>query len=260
MIRTLPEAAAGCHNGSGGSATDPDGARDSGADRSLMTIRDELQRRRAAVLAQLDPGDRQVIADGIERVRMLQVAETSLAAGDTLPDFELADAAGRVHRSRDLLAKGPLVLSFFRGAWCPYCDIAMRALETVRPRLEALGASVVGVIPTRGEELAHLAEERHLRYPMLVDVGERYARLCGVHFEVADDHVAFYRRLGIDLPTQHAGAGWELPLPATYVVRPDGTISFAFADADWVRRAEPDDVVEAVRRCAQAAAGEAGPG
>lgn len=219
-----------------------------------MPLQEELDRRRREVYDRLDPADRRVIEDGIEHIRMLQVAETGLSVGDTLPDFVLLDATGGIWRSEELLARGPLVLSFFRGAWCPYCDLAMRALEAVRPRIEALGATLLGVAPTRPEDLARVAADRALHYPLLTDVGEQLAKLCGVHFELAEEHVDFYRRYGVDMPATHAGAGWELPLPATYVVRQDGVVAWAFVDADWGRRAEPEAVLEALRRLAQPAA------
>ncbi len=219
-----------------------------------MPLQEELDRRRREVYDRLDPADRKVIEDGIERVRMLQVAETGLSVGDTLPDFALVDADGRVWRGEELLARGSLVLSFFRGAWCPCCDLAMRALEAVRPEIEALGATLLGVAPTRPEDLARVAADRALHYPLLTDVGEHLAKLCGVQFELPEEHIDFYRRYGVDMPATHAGAGWELPLPATYVVRQDGVVAWAFADADWGRRAEPEAVLEVLRRLAQPAA------
>jgi peroxiredoxin len=219
-----------------------------------MPLQEELDRRRREICARLDPADRKVLEDGIERLRMLQVAETGLAVGDTLPDFALLDPEGRVWRSDELLARGPLVLSFFRGAWCPYCDLAMRALEAVRPEIEALGATLLGVAPTRPEDLARVATDRALHYPLLTDVGEEFAKLCGVRFELAAEHVDFYRRYGVDMPAAQAGAGWELPVPATWVVRQDGVVVWAFADADWGRRAEPEAVLEALRRLVQPAA------
>lgn len=213
-----------------------------------MSLQEELERRRREVHERLGPAAVQVIEAGIERLRMLQLAETALAVGDPLPEFALPDPAGRIGRSEEILARGPLVLAFFRGAWCPYCDLSMRALERVRPEIEALGATLLGVAPARPEELARVASERALHYPILTDVGEHLAELCGARFEIAPEHVAFYRSLGLDLPATHAGAGWELPLPATWVVGRDGIVAWAFADADWGRRAEPEAVVEAVRR------------
>ncbi len=218
-----------------------------------MSLEDELAKRRAAVGQRLPEADLKVIAEAIEDLRLRHVAEQSLRAGETLPDFALPDAAGRVVTGDELLDRGSLVLAFFRGGWCPYCDAALRALERVRPALEELGAALVGVSPLRGEELRRAAEEKGLRFTLLSDPDAGFARLCGVRYEVGGDHVGFYRRHGIDLPALHAGAGWRLPIPATYVVGSDGVVRYAFADPDWTRRAKPDELVAVVRDRLQAA-------
>jgi peroxiredoxin len=218
-----------------------------------LTLNDDLQAIRAMSKASLDPADWAGLAATIEQLRMLQIAEHSLGVGEALPDFALPDAAGRVVTSDELLDRGPLVLAFFRGGWCPYCDAALRALERVRPAFEELGAVLVGVSPLRGEELRRAAEEKELRFTLLSDPDAGFARLCGVRYEVGGDHVGFYRRHGIDLPALHAGAGWQLPIPATYVVGSDGVVRYAFADPDWTRRAAPDELVAVVRTQLQAA-------
>lgn len=120
-------ALATCHSVGGGPVSPP-GASEARA----MPLQEELDRRHREVYDRLDPADRRVIEDEIERVRMLPVAETGLSVGDTLPDFVLLDAAGGIWRSEEPLTRGLFVLSFFRGAWCPYCDPAMRTLEAVR--------------------------------------------------------------------------------------------------------------------------------
>src|SRR3954449_6584454 len=134
-----------------------------------MTLSDELERRRAAAAAEIAPDDARTIEDAIEGLRLRQGAEQSLRAGEPLPAFALPDAAGRVVTSDELLDRAPLVLAFFRGGWCPYCDAALRALERVRPALEELGAALVGVSPLRGEELRRAAEEKGLRFTLLGD-------------------------------------------------------------------------------------------
>ena len=218
-----------------------------------MPLEDELARRRATVNERLPEADRKVIEGTIEELRVRQVAEQSLQAGETLPDFALPDAAGRVVTSDELLDRGPLVLAFFRGPWCPYCDATLRALERVRPAIEGEGAALVGVSPLRPEALRAAALERGLGFALLSDLEGRLSGLCGIRFEVPEKHADFLRRLGVDLACLHAGAGWQLPLPATYVVDSDAVIRYAFADPDWSRRAEPDELVAAVRAQLQAA-------
>jgi peroxiredoxin len=192
---------------------------------------------------------------------MMQLAEHSLAAGDTLPDFELPDSAGKMVSSSQLLDQGPLVLAFFRGGWCPYCDVAMRALEAARPEVEELSVGLVGVVPEKPEELARFSAEKGLGFPLLSDQGGRLARLCGVLYSMSPAQIAYYRdKCGLDLPALGAGTGWELPLPAVYVVGTDGVVVYAFADADWAQRAEPDDIIEAARLLSDGVRGNADQG
>jgi peroxiredoxin len=212
-----------------------------------MRIGDELARRREAVGQALASADVQVIRDTIERLRTARLAEQSLRVGETLPDFALPDAGGTLVTSDELLDRGPLVLAFFRGAWCPYCSTALRGLESARLQIEAAGASLVAVSPLRGAELRRVADECGLEFPLLSDVGGRYSRLCGVRYDIPPDHVALYERAALDLASLHEGAGWTLPLPATYVAGQDGTVRFAFVDPDWAYRAEPEELVAAVR-------------
>ena len=218
-----------------------------------MSLQDELDAVRAASVARHDPHLRAIFDAAVERLRMAQIAEHALGVGDVLPDLDLPDAAGRRFRSEEILARGPLVLVFVRGGWCPYCDVALRALDGAAADIVAAGATLVVVAPERPEVLARTAAEKAPHVTLLSDGDEAYAALCGLRFEMPPDLVAFYRERGADLPGRHGGAGWELPVPAAYVVAGDGTIVLAHVDPDWTRRAEPQDLVAAVRSLVQAA-------
>lgn len=223
-----------------------------------MTLRAELEGMVGSLRAALAPEELRELDAAIDRLRMLQLVEHGLAVGDVLPDFALADATGRVVASEALLERGPLALAFFRGPWCPYCSLALRALEAARPAIEDLGASLVAVAPVPADELRRLAAERGLGLRLLSDPDAAYAQICGVRFEMTQAFTALYRRLarrfGLETPEVDPAAGWRLPIPATYVAGRDGVIRFAFADEDWARRAEPADVAAVVGRLAAQAA------
>jgi peroxiredoxin len=222
-----------------------------------MSLRDKLDQCNAQLLQVLDPVDRKELEEAIERLRMLQLVEQGLSVGDILPDFALPGTDGQLVTSEALLERGPLALVFFRGPWCPYCSLALEALEEARPAIEDLGASLVAVAPMTVADLRSLAAERGLGLRLLSDPGAAYARICGVEFEMSEGGTALYRRLaarfGLQIDGLTPGADWELPIPASYVAGGDGAISFAYGDADWAKRAEPADIVAAVRRLAQAA-------
>jgi peroxiredoxin len=217
-----------------------------------MMLQERLDRTRAGWRASLDPGDRQILLRTVERLRMLQLAEHGLAVGDLLPEFALPDTDGTLVSSDALLARGALVTAFIRGPWCPYCSLALEALDDARPAIEQQGASLVVISPVHGDELLRAANQRGLGLRLLTDPGAAYARVCGVQYKMTEAHAELYRRLGWDVGRLNADSGYELPVPATYVTARDGTIAYAFADVDWTRRAEPADILEAVARLASA--------
>jgi peroxiredoxin len=221
-----------------------------------MSLDEQLARVREAVAKAVSAEDQRIVARTIERNRMLQLAEQSLRVGDILPDFSLPDAEGRTVTSGDLLDSGPLVVAFFRGDWCPYCDVALRALEAARPAIEAVGAALVGISPETPEQLRRTAAAKSLGFPLLSDADSGFSTLCGIRYAIPAAHVDFYRRVGIDLSMGPGDEDWWLPLPAAYVVGRDGVIAQVFVDPDWSYRAEPDALVEAACALSVAPSGD----
>ena len=212
--------------------------------RTLEALRDHH-------MAAIDDFARQAFEEELDRLRMLRLTDECLGVGDMLPDFELTDSGGRIWRSTDLLDHGPLVLAFFRGGWCPYCEITMAALNDARPRIEAMGATAIGISPELPEHLAATVKNRALGFPFLSDPKNTYARLCGVAYELSPDHVRIHRDRKRLLPAMHGDSTWRLPVPAVYVVEPSGRVVFAFADVDPARWADPKDLLDALRRLAR---------
>ena len=222
-----------------------------------MKLQDRLDQIERQVVQTIDGQDCAALEAAIERLRMLQIVEQGLAVGDVLPDFALPDQTRRIVASGDLLEQGPLALTFFRGPWCPYCSLMVEALDRISPTVEGLGGNCVAVAPLSVVELDALARERGLGLRLLSDVDGTYAGVCGVRFEMTPESTALYGRLaarfGQIIPGHDAPGGWVLPVPATYVAGQDGVIGYRFSDANWAHRADPDEIVAAVRRLAQAA-------
>jgi peroxiredoxin len=215
-------------------------------DDEVPVLASELEARRRAQPARLSLVELATLESAIERLRMLQLAEFAVATGDPFPDFALPDDRDVVYTSDDLLARGPLVVAFFRGGFCPYCDAALRAYDRLVEPLRALGAMIVGVLPERPEVLAETRTSKGLIMPLLSDAQGRLARLVGVHYEMTEDHAALYRAHGVDLEARNAGSGWALVVPAVFVVAVDGEVAYAFAEPDYTRRAEPAELLVAV--------------
>jgi peroxiredoxin len=178
-----------------------------------------------------------LIAAQIESLRQEGAETRILPAGAALPDLVLPDAAGTPRRLRDL---APAVILFYRGGWCPYCNLQLRAWQRRLPELHARGATLVAISPQVPDDTLATAERNALGFPVLSDSEDLAGRAFGVSFALPAELVALYRRFGHDLEAVNGPAGWRLPMPATFVVGPDRRIAFARAEADYRLRVEPD--------------------
>lgn len=210
-----------------------------------MKLSDELAAR-AERARQNRPAATQTIMDEAERaLRDSGILKQALAPGQAMPRFSLPNALGRSVDIEALLSQGPLVISFYRGAWCSYCNLELRALQRYLPRFEAYGARLVAISPQRPDNSLTQAEKEQLEFEILSDVGNVVARRFGLVFTLAEALRPLYA--GHDLPAHNGDDSFELPLPATYVVAGDGTILASFVDADYQRRMDPEDILKALK-------------
>lgn len=175
-----------------------------------------------------------------------EMMEASLQVGDTVPPFVLPDPTGNSVAILDLLAGGPVVLAFYRGGWCPYCSTELRALQSVLPELRQVGATLLAISPQTPDNSLSTVEKLELAFPVLSDTGNQVARSFGLVFSLPESLRGVYQSFGIDLPAANGDDSFELPVPATYVVRRDGKVVWRFVDPDYTRRAEPGDVLAAL--------------
>lgn len=171
-----------------------------------------------------------------------------LSVGDEAPDFELPDATGRPVRLSDLLKDGPVVLSFYRGEWCPYCNLTLRTWQQRLADVTNAGARFVAVTPQRPSNALTITEKHELAFPVLSDEGQDVIRAYKLQYDLPPGLKDLYgNAFGLDLTEQNADGSWSLPVPGFFIVDQDRRIRFAFASADYRVRAEPDDVLAALR-------------
>jgi len=186
---------------------------------------------------------RKVIAD----IEESGLTKTALNVGDPMPDFWLKDAQGEDISSTDLLAGGHVVLVFYRGTWCPYCNLYLKSLEDYLPQLESAGARLVAISGETPDNSLSVEEKNALSFAVLSDQGYTVARSFGIVYDLPEELIALFEDYGMDLPEYYGTEIAQLPLSATYVVSKEGVITYAFLEADYKVRAEPADVVAAVR-------------
>ncbi|ODM77089.1 peroxiredoxin-like family protein [Bradyrhizobium elkanii] len=186
-------------------------------------------------------------------VRWLQesdVASHALKVGDHAPNFLLPDSDGCLHSSEELRRKGPLVLSFFRGGWCPFCTAELCALQAAKDEFESVGATLAVVTPETRDFPRQLKRSLGLDLKVLSDVDYGVAISYGVLFRVPDETKAHYSALGFDFGARHGSPEWMLPIPATYVIDAEGRIRSAFVEPDFTIRAEPAQILASLRQAA----------
>lgn len=208
-----------------------------------QTLQEQNQAARAnipeAQLAVMDAATASLARSGL--------AESSLGVGSPAPDFTLPDATGKAVTLSDLLVNGPVVVSFYRGGWCPYCNLELRALQDRLDDITGAGGQLVAISPQTPDNSLSTVEKHDLRFPVLSDIGNAVARTYGLVFALAQDLRPIYSGWGLDLAAANGDDSFELPIPATFVIAPDGNVAWRFADADYTRRAEPDDVIAALQ-------------
>jgi len=211
-----------------------------------MSLRDQLEELTSKLQA-LVPAERLATIDrAIEELQASGLAASALQAGDRAPDFELPDGDGVLWRSQDLLRHGPLVMVFYRGRWCAYCNAQLVALQQVHSRIAASGASLVA-ISAQTQKHSYMTRDMHrLRFPVLSDSGNQVARQFGLVYRIPPELRQMYESIFTKLPGYNGDQTWELPLAATYIVRSEGAIAYARLDADWRQRAEPEDVLSSL--------------
>ncbi len=196
----------------------------------------------------LPEDEKQVVTESFAALQASDVAARAVVAADTAPDFTLPNATGRPVTLHEELQRGPVILSFYRGGWCPFCNLELRALQAYLPQFRELGASLIGISPETPDHALTTAERHALQFEVLSDSGNRVARNYGLLYAVHEPMRPLYLRWGLDVPAYNGEDSWELPVPATYLIGSDSVVRAAHVDKDYTRRMEPRLILEALRQ------------
>ena len=198
-------------------------------------------------LASLPPDQQQTVAEAFAALLASDVAAGAIGVGDEAPDFSLPGVRGDAFNLRTRLEQGPVVLSFYRGSWCPFCNLELNALQSALPDIRACGASLVAVSPELPDLALGHAEKLALDFDVLTDGGNQVADRYGLVMTVPESLRPLYLQWGIDLPAANGDDSHRLPVPATYVIDSSGVVRAAHVEKDYTQRMEPDAILDALR-------------
>ena len=218
-----------------------------------MSLKEQLAEYRAGWYKRVPPERQAIMERHIAQLRTGAIQHTMLKVGDKPPSIVLGNAKGERVDVGALLKKGPVIVTFYRGGWCPYCNIELKAFQDVLPQITAAGASLVAISPEKPDDSLSTAEKNALTFEVLSDVGHEVGRAFGLVYEFTNELRGAYENFGLDIPAKNGAPGqWALPVSATYVIDANGTIIYAYTDADYRDRADPKDVLAVLARRAAA--------
>ncbi len=212
-----------------------------------MSLQDEIMKMQKEMMPNIHEEAMKTMMAATEKLVKSGIAKGAKKTGDMAPVFSLLNTNGEEVSSERLLGDGPLVIDFYRGTWCPYCSLELIAFEGSYERIRELGASLVAISPNRREKTVEAAEKNSFSFDLLSDRGNNVARQFGLVFTLAEELRPIYSSFGIDLVDFDGNDSYELPIPATYLIKEDGAIAASFVDADYTKRMDPAEIVDALR-------------
>lgn len=213
----------------------------------MTKLREQIAAYDAEKAARVPAAVLETMAEATCRLEGLGIVDRSLKPGDRIPDFTLPNHLGQHRRISELLADSVLVLNFYRGGWCPYCNMELNALQKALPDLRANGAELVAISPELPDMALDTRARHELEFEVMSDIGNHVAEAFGLTFELPEQLRPIYTRLGIDIPAYNGDDTFVLPVPASYVVDRDGVIRYRFVNVDYTKRLEPEDLLRVLR-------------
>lgn len=222
-----------------------------GLDQELEAFRAEFERTAPA-------GRSELYNAKVEELRGRFPLKDTLAVGDEAPDFTLPNTRQRQVSLTSILHAGPAIVTFYRGGWCPYCNIQLRAYQRALPEIAELGGQILAISPQLPDGSLSVSEKNALEFEVLSDAGNVVGRSFGLVYALPEELRAVLKLNGKALPGINGDESWELPLPATFVIGQDRRVALAYVDIDYRRRLSPEDIIATLRSLRTQSAQHAG--
>lgn len=216
--------------------------------RRRMSLKEQMEEHKRKSSGKMTEENKNIMKEAAEKVLKQEIEKKALNTCDMIPKFELKNALGKTVNIYELLSEGPLIINFYRGAWCPYCNLELRAYEELLPQIREAGANLVAISPELPDTSLSLSEKLSLKFEVLSDINNEVARQFGLVFKLDNKLIGLYKKMGIDLEASQGNNNGELPVPATYVVGTDGKILLAYVNSDYSKRLEPEDALAAIKK------------
>ena len=211
-----------------------------------MSLKQELSELKANIKSQIPENVLQKFDESIQALEESGMVDHAPQVGNKLNNFVLSNQLGQQRSLDELRKSGPVVMVFYRGGWCPYCNLALRAYQQILPQLKEAGTQLVAITPELPDSSLSTAEKNELEFEVLSDVGADYTKEIGLAFTLPEELREIYANLGGDLEKFNGAGNFALPIPATLVIDSAGKIVFAHVDVDYTTRANPEDVLNVV--------------
>lgn len=211
-----------------------------------MNLQDILDQKKKDFEANASDYIKKIYGEGIQDVTDSGVLNNAKQIGDKAPDFKLKNALGKTTVLADYLLKGPVVLTWYRGGWCPYCNLTLQRLQQELPEFRASGANLLALTPELPDNSISTTEKNKLEFEVLSDIGNTVAKSYGIIFKLIQSVANKYQD-AFDLHKYNGDETDELPLAATYIIDQKGIIRYAFLNADYRNRAEPSEIAAALK-------------
>ncbi len=212
-----------------------------------MSLQQELNNLSQQMQQKLSDDVKKIMAKTAQELIDSQISEKALKKGDKIPSFALPNTTGKLVNINDILATSKAVISFYRGGWCPYCNLELKALQQRLPEIKQAEATLVAISPQTPDNSLSTVEKHELTFEVLSDVGNNVAKEFGLVFTVPEILRNIYHSFGIDLPKSNGDDSYTLPLPATYIVDRDGTIIYSFVDTDYTKRVDTQEIIDILK-------------
>lgn len=212
----------------------------------MSTLKAALEEQKGKSALKYSEEKKQSYKRGIEAVVASNIESTALQVGDRAPNFILKNRFGDDATLKGYLSNGPVILTWYRGGWCPYCNISLRHLQQFLTDFEEHGANLVALTPELPDKSLTTIEHNNIGFEVLTDIDSEVAREYGLVFKLIPEVAEIYQEL-FDLASYNGNELSELPLAATYVIDREGIVRYAFLDADYRNRAEPSEILETLK-------------